>query len=70
MMEDEFEEDVKKLEQMKKQNLKQLEELEKAREKLERSITRIEGQLDYIEYKREDEEQLETVDQEEPDAEQ
>jgi len=70
MMEDEFEEDVKKLEQMKKQNLKQLEELEKAREKLERSITRIEGQLDYIEYKREDEESLETVDQEEPDAEQ
>jgi len=70
MMENEFEEDVKKLKEMKKQNQKQLEELKKAQEKLERSITRIEGQLDYIEYKREDEEQLETVDQEEPDVEQ
>ncbi len=52
-LEDDFTKDVEKLKQMKKQQVKKLREARQMVEKLERSLTKIEGQLEYINYKRE-----------------
>ncbi len=58
---DEFAEDVEKLRQMKKQQMEKLQEAKQMVERLERSITKIDGQLEFIQYRRNksDEEQVE-----------
>jgi len=51
-VDDEFSEDVQRLKQMKKQQVQQLRDAREMVEKLENAITKINGQLEYIQYKR------------------
>lgn len=57
---DEFSEDVERLKKMKKQSQEQLREVKRAKKELEESITRIDAQLDYIEYRRNGGNEIET----------
>lgn len=54
---DEFADDVERLRQMRKQQMKKLQETQQMVEKLERSISKINGQLEYIQYRRNKNEQ-------------
>ncbi len=49
---DEFARDVERLRQMKQQQMKKLQEAKRMVEKLERSLTKINGQLEFIQYRR------------------
>lgn len=49
---DEFSQDVQRLKQMKKQQVQQLRDAREMVEQLENAITKIDGQLEYIQYKR------------------
>jgi len=51
-VDDEFSEDVQRLKQMKKQQVQQLRDAREMVEQLEQAITKIDGQLEYIQYKR------------------
>jgi len=52
-VDDEFSLDVQRLKQMKKQQVQQLRDAREMVEQLEQAITKINGQLEYIQYKRE-----------------
>ena len=51
-VDDEFSQDVQRLKQMKKQQVQQLRDAREMVEQLEQAITKIDGQLEYIQYKR------------------
>jgi len=51
-VDDEFSQDVQRLKQMKKQQVQQLRDAREMVEQLEQAITKINGQLEYIQYKR------------------
>jgi len=52
MEEDEFSEDFERLTQMRKQQKERLREAKKMVEELEKAVTKINGQLEFIQYRR------------------
>lgn len=59
---DEFAADLERLKKMKKENEERLRQVKEAKQELEKAITRVNAQLEYIQYKRNERGDLETGD--------